>query len=106
MNRTLRFFLWKANDWQQKGVAPRTEPISTKYAEGLKAYAERQAQLCQSLHDAFKSQWAGVPTLIKEAYNEIEKPDLFYQRKQREFEKRTKKFGSSSTAMPQPSTIP
>jgi HPt (histidine-containing phosphotransfer) domain-containing protein len=69
-------------------------------------YAERQAQLCQSLHDSFKSQWAGIPNLIKEAYDEIEKPDLFYQRKQRDFEKRAKKVDSSSTAMLPLSTIP
>lgn len=100
MNRTLRFFSWKAADWRRKGVALRTKPTSAEHAEGLKAYAERQAVLCQSLHDAFKHQWAGVPSLVKSARDEALKPDLFYQRKQKEFEKKNKKgdkiFASNS----------
>ncbi|KAJ2923768.1 hypothetical protein H1R20_g13317, partial [Candolleomyces eurysporus] len=104
MDRTLRFFVWKVADWHSKAVTPRVKPISTEYAEGLKAYAERQAALCQSLHDAFKLQWKGVPSLVKCANDEMERPELFYQRKQREFERRQKKpekiFSSSSMPLP------
>ncbi|KAJ2936266.1 hypothetical protein H1R20_g828, partial [Candolleomyces eurysporus] len=85
MDRTLRFFVWKAADWHAKGDAPRMELIPDEYSEGLKAYAERQASLCQSLHDAFKEQWKDVPSLIKSANDEIEKPNLFYRQKQQEF---------------------
>ena len=90
MNRTLRFFVWKAADWHCKGVAVRTTPTSAEHAEGLKAYAERQAVLCQSLHDKLKHQWEGVPSLVKTARDEATKPALFYQRKQKEFERKNK----------------
>jgi hypothetical protein len=109
MDRTLRFFVWKAADWHGKGTAPRTAPISAEYAEGLKAYAERQASLCQSLHNAFKMQWQGIPSLIKSANEEIDKPNLFYRRKQQEFEKRKAKPNPKLTAssIPLPTvTIP
>ncbi|RXW14552.1 hypothetical protein EST38_g11304 [Candolleomyces aberdarensis] len=110
MDRSLCFFVWKAADWRNKGMAPRTKPISAEHAEGLKAYAERQAVLCESLHDAFKSEWKGVPDLIKSAKDEMKNPDLFYQRKQRDFEKRNKKAAktvtSSSNSMASSSKIP
>ena len=79
MNRTLRFFVWKADDWRRKGVAFQDKPTSPEHLEGLKAYAERQAALCQSLHDAFKHQWEDVPSLVKSARDEMDRPDLFYQ---------------------------
>ncbi|KAJ2919067.1 hypothetical protein MD484_g1365, partial [Candolleomyces efflorescens] len=107
MNRTLRFFDWKAADWHNKAARP--GPIAPEYAEGLKAYAERQAALCQFLRESFKSQWKGVPSLIKSANDEVERPDLFYQRKQQEFDRRKKKtdkiFHSSSMPSP-PVTVP
>ncbi|RXW13753.1 hypothetical protein EST38_g12102 [Candolleomyces aberdarensis] len=110
MDRTLRFFVWKAADWRSKGIAPRTKPISTEYAEGLKAYAERQAALCESLSNSFKSQWTGVPGLVKSAKEEMEQPELFYQRKQRDYERRNKKadkiFTSGSNSVPSLSTVP
>ncbi|KAJ2936112.1 hypothetical protein H1R20_g975, partial [Candolleomyces eurysporus] len=109
MDRTLRFFVWKAADWHAKGVALRMEPISAEYSEGLKAYAERQASLCQSLHDAFKEQWKGVPSLIKSAKDEIEKPDLFYRWKQQEFQKRKAKpdtIFTSTAPIPKPTSEP
>jgi hypothetical protein len=101
MNRTLRFFVWKADDWRRKGVAFQAKSTSPEHLEGLKAYAERQAVLCQSLHDAFKHQWEGVPSLVKSARDEMDRPELFYQRKQKEFERKNKKvnqvFVSDST---------
>ncbi|RXW16131.1 hypothetical protein EST38_g9723 [Candolleomyces aberdarensis] len=110
MDRTLRFFVWKAADWRSKGIAPRTKPISTEYAEGLKAYAERQAALCKSLSNSFKSQWTGVPGLVKSAKEEMEQPELFYQRKQRDYERRNKKankiFTSGSNSVSSLSTVP
>ncbi|KAJ2927454.1 hypothetical protein H1R20_g9640, partial [Candolleomyces eurysporus] len=108
MNRTLRFFVWKAADWRRKGVAPRTKPTSADHAEGLKAYAERQAVLCQSLHDMFKRQWADVPSLVKSARDEAANPDLFYRRKQKEFERKSKKGdkASVSDSMPSSSVAP
>ncbi|KAJ2936102.1 hypothetical protein H1R20_g992, partial [Candolleomyces eurysporus] len=110
MDCTLRFFVWKAADWRSKGIAPRTEPISAKYAEGLKAYAERQAVLCESLRSSFKSQWTGVPGLVKSAKEEMEEPELFYQRKQRDYERRNKKadkiFTSGLNSVPSSSTAP
>lgn len=108
MNRTLRFFVWKAADWRSKGLAFQDKPTSPEHLEGLKAYAERQAVLCQSLHDAFKGQWAGVPSLIKSARDEAEKPDLFYGRKQKEFERKNKKGDKvfTSDSVPSLSMIP
>lgn len=106
MNRTLRFFVWKAADWRGKGAALRAKPTSAEHAEGLKAYAERQAVLCQSLHDAFKRQWEGVPGLINSARNEMENPALFYQRKQKEFERKTGNKVFVSDSVPSSSTAP
>ncbi|RXW22164.1 hypothetical protein EST38_g3695 [Candolleomyces aberdarensis] len=110
MDRSLRFFVWKAADWRSKGVAPRTKPISAEYAEGLKAYAERQAVLCESLHHSFQDQWKGVPSLVKSAEDEMKQPDLFYQRKQRDYERKNKKINkivtSSSDPVPSSSTVP
>ncbi|RXW17178.1 hypothetical protein EST38_g8677 [Candolleomyces aberdarensis] len=107
MDRTLRFFVWKAADWRAKSVASHTNPIPAEYTEGLMAYAERQAVLCDSLHDAFRQQWAGVPSLVKTANNEMKIPELFYQRKQREFERRKKKVENIvSDPVPSPPTSP
>ncbi|KAJ2924241.1 hypothetical protein H1R20_g12853, partial [Candolleomyces eurysporus] len=102
MSRTLRFFSWKAADWRKKGVSTGMGPPA--YEEGLRAYAERQAALCQSLHDSFKEKWKGVPSLIQSAQDEVQRPDLFYQRKQREFEQRKRKTDKifTSSSMPSP----
>jgi tRNA splicing endonuclease len=104
MNQTLQFFVWKAADWRKKGVVASTEDAPKGYGEGLKAYAERQAALCQSLHDVFRLKWKGVPSIIQAATEEMERPELFYVRKQREFERRGKKVEkiSSSSLMPSP----
>lgn len=104
MDRTLRFFVWKAADWRKKGAAASTGDTAGEYGEGLTAYAERQAALCESLHDAFSDQWNGVPSLIQSATEEMEKPELFYARKQRESERRNKKTDKifSSSSMPSP----
>lgn len=104
MDRTLRFFVWKAADWRSKGRAVRTEPVAAEYTDGLRAYTERQAALYESLHDAFKLQWRGVPSLVKSAYDEMERPDLFYQRKQQEFERRKSKTDKvfTTSSMPSP----
>ncbi|KAJ2921594.1 hypothetical protein H1R20_g15500, partial [Candolleomyces eurysporus] len=101
MNRTLRFFVWKAADWRSKGLAVWMKPISVEHADGLKAYAEHQAALYESLHNAFKLQWRRVPDLVKSANDEIERPDLFYQRKQQEFEKRKKKTDKPVLPLPE-----
>jgi hypothetical protein len=103
MNRTLRFFDWKAADWRKKGAPMSMEPLPPGYAEGLRAYAERQAALCQSLRDSFEKQWKGVPALIQTANEEMQRPELFYQRKQREFEQRKKKTDKIFTMSSMPS---
>jgi hypothetical protein len=107
MNRTLRFFDWKAADWRKKGVSNSMEPLPLEYEEGLRAYAERQAALCRSLHDLFQKKWKGVPSLIQTANDEAQRPDLFYQRKQREFEQRKRKTDKifTSSSMPSPPVL-
>jgi len=60
MARILRFFEWKARDWQQKGDARVSQAIPEPMSEAYKAYAERQAALYCSLYSHFKNLWSDL----------------------------------------------
>ncbi|KAJ3503018.1 hypothetical protein NMY22_g18393 [Coprinellus aureogranulatus] len=80
MRRTVRFFDWKQAQWLRAAAAWEGQPISAEYAEGLRAYAQRQARLCQGLRDAFVHRWRSVDGLVERAEREIKNPDLYYER--------------------------
>ena len=89
MNRTLRFFKWKAGRWRERATARvaaywltgKGELPTPEHAEGLKAYAERQVSICLGLHDAFQEKWSRVPHMIELAKQEISRPELIFQRR-------------------------
>ncbi|TEB10416.1 hypothetical protein FA13DRAFT_1653193 [Coprinellus micaceus] len=80
MRRTLRFFNWKQADWRKRWEAWGSVEISQEYAEGLRAYAERQATICRNLHDSFLKKWGGVDDMVAAAQAEIVNPELYYTR--------------------------
>lgn len=58
MRRTLLFFKWTAEHWEQLGKARASEPgIDNVTAAGLSAYAARKAALYQKLVDVFIRDW-------------------------------------------------
>lgn len=67
MQRVLRFFTWQEGDWKSKGELQRWEGIPGENAEGLSAYAQRQATLRKMLHAHFTRMWAHVPEYIAHA---------------------------------------
>ncbi|KAJ3500512.1 hypothetical protein NMY22_g19238 [Coprinellus aureogranulatus] len=80
MRRTVRFFVWKEARWRGTMTSWEGQLITREYAEGLRAYAERQARLCQRLRESFLDKWKGVDELVKSAEAEIANPDLYYER--------------------------
>ncbi|KAJ3500142.1 hypothetical protein NMY22_g19358 [Coprinellus aureogranulatus] len=88
MNRTVRFFTWKERDWMRCAVAKEmvalqsgdTDCLTPEHAEGLRAYAERQASVCRGLRDSFIKQWTHVDSMIKMASMEAADPKLLFAR--------------------------
>ncbi|KAF7972629.1 hypothetical protein HWV62_17380 [Athelia sp. TMB] len=56
MRRVLRFLNWRAHWWRHQQYS--WEGLSDDVSDGLRAYALRQAQLCDSIALAFKTKWA------------------------------------------------
>lgn len=67
MERILRFFQWQECWWRSKkdSLTESKQSISSMRAEGLRAYAERQAALRSSLCSHFAHTWRNVPDYIK-----------------------------------------
>lgn len=66
MERVLRFFKWQESWWISKNQLIRSRmTLSCMRAEGLRAYAERQAALRSALHSSFQHLWCNVPSYIK-----------------------------------------
>jgi len=63
MARILRFFQWKARDWQQKGNARVSQEIPKPMSEAYTAYAERREHV-YSLHSHFKKLWSDLPAHV------------------------------------------
>ena len=61
MRRVLVFLQWKSNDWFQRGDAVDiSSPTTCPYlAEGLLAYACRQAHVFRDIHNHFLGIWKG-----------------------------------------------
>lgn len=66
MMRVLRFFRWQESWWRSNGpLIESKKDISNMRAEGLHAYAERQAALRYALHSHFQYLWRNVPGYVK-----------------------------------------
>lgn len=64
MARILRFFQWKANDWQVKGNIMASQQRPAPLLEAYTAYAERQAAIYVGLGKHFNTLWADLPAHV------------------------------------------
>ncbi|KAJ3508321.1 hypothetical protein NMY22_g16650 [Coprinellus aureogranulatus] len=101
MNRTLRFFLWKEDQWRRRATAKvessNDSPASPEHAEGLSAYAARQAHMYRRLHNKCENKWVHVDRMIIMAQKEVEEPGLLLARQERERKKAEAQHSSSRT---------
>jgi len=73
MERILRFFKWQESRWASNSqLIKNGMTISPMRAEGLQAYAERQAALRSALHNCFQYLWRNVSIYIKLVTDSIE----------------------------------
>lgn len=85
MNRTIRFLRWKANEWRDRGRAKQKAGlVDDAYSDGLRAYAARQAAICDGQANSFLRKWSGVDGMVLAAQRECDEPSLFYERRKRE----------------------
>jgi hypothetical protein len=64
MVRVLRFLTWQEQWWKEKGQLDMRRPVAATNAEGLHAYAERQAALRRSLREHFSGMWSDIPQYV------------------------------------------
>jgi hypothetical protein len=77
MHRVLRFFDWKVQDWLAKGGSNSWPGILSKMrAEGLRAYAHRQAALYRALAQNCLTLWQDIPAHVARMQAIISNPDL------------------------------
>lgn len=62
MRRVLAFLMWKSDDWFRKGDTRVTLSLTNcpYQAEGLRAYACRQASVFNDIHNHFLGIWKGL----------------------------------------------
>lgn len=73
MIRVPNFLQWKSDDWKAKARKTSSE-LPRMRAEGLIAYAERQAAFYSELRLHFKTLWADVPGHVLRMQEVIEDP--------------------------------
>ena len=77
MQRVLRFFNWKVQDWLAKGELNSWPGIlSQMRAEGLRAYAYRQATLYRALAQNCLTLWQDIPAHVAHMQAIILNPSL------------------------------
>lgn len=64
MRRVLRFHAFQAESWERK-VESRPDSMSNVQWEGLRSYANRQANVQRSLYSRFAHMWRYVPEYIR-----------------------------------------
>lgn len=64
MARVLRFFKWRASDWEVRGNVMASQQRASPMIEAYKAYAERQAAIYIGLKKHFNGLWANLPAHI------------------------------------------
>lgn len=75
--RVLRYFAWKSRDWQSKVNGKAGFTVSSlMHAEGISAYAMRQAQMYTDLSAHFQRLWSGVPAHVARMQAIIQNPAL------------------------------
>ncbi|KAG1759135.1 hypothetical protein EDD22DRAFT_981161 [Suillus occidentalis] len=62
MRRVLAFFAWEAKCWDERRIL--REVDRSEYAEGLTAYAKRQAAVRRALSASFSEMWSNVGALV------------------------------------------
>ncbi|KAJ2930469.1 hypothetical protein H1R20_g6622, partial [Candolleomyces eurysporus] len=82
MNRSIRFLSWKKSQWLKKSDDTDIQGLDPQIIEGMKAYAERQADLYRRMGESFQEQWKKAPDMIQEAYKMVDSPDLWYKLKE------------------------
>ncbi|KAF7969167.1 hypothetical protein HWV62_28172 [Athelia sp. TMB] len=71
MRRVLRFLNWRADWWRQQEGS--WDDMGDDVSDGLHAYAQRQAALCEAIAAQFKAKWEESKVkAIREAVNELE----------------------------------
>jgi hypothetical protein len=72
MRRVLRFMDWHAGWWMDQ--RHRLTGLPDAEAEGMAAYANRQAVIRKDLANKFRQQWADVPKLLalRERHPEVQ----------------------------------
>ena len=78
MMRTLRFFLFKASDWERR-ADPISWPTPSTYSlqpEGRIAYAKKQANMYLRMAEHCKLLWADSPSHVARMLAIIENPSL------------------------------
>ena len=77
MHRVLRFFNWKVQDWLAKGELNSWPGLfSEMRAEGLQAYAHRQATLYRGLAQNCLTLWQDIPAHVARMQAIISNPSL------------------------------
>ena len=77
MHHVLCFFDWKVQDWLAKGGSNSWPGILSKMrAEGLRAYAHRQAALYRALAQNCLTLWQDIPAHVARMQAIISNPDL------------------------------
>jgi hypothetical protein len=64
MRRVLETLEWEAGKWESRGVVAESHAMSPEHAEGLWAYAHRQAAIRRRMTGKFAKQWDKVPALV------------------------------------------
>ncbi|KAG1864355.1 hypothetical protein F4604DRAFT_1882078 [Suillus subluteus] len=70
MRRILEFLTWQAKWWDERATS--RVPERSEDAEGLAAYAKRQAAICRSLSARFRALWHGVTALVSANLDDTE----------------------------------
>lgn len=62
MRRVLAFLKWRSDDWLRKGGTQVISPLAhcPYQLEGLRAYAHRQANVFNNIHNHFLGIWTGL----------------------------------------------
>ncbi|KAG2096118.1 uncharacterized protein F5147DRAFT_584181 [Suillus discolor] len=73
MCRVLAFLAWHAAWWETQGSLRTVD--RPEDAEGLLAYAKRQAAICHGLHAKFAEKWKNVGDIVKAGMGDDTSPD-------------------------------
>jgi hypothetical protein len=74
MRRVLAFLLWHADWWEREGGG--WSGLDAEDAEGLFAYAQRQADVRRFLHEHFEHMWRYVDESISLGVSEVDGEEI------------------------------